>query len=68
MSHSFSGARLRATREAAGFTHERLAIILAPSLHTVDAYERGEAAPPLHQLVRIAAALGVEPTDLFDEG
>jgi transcriptional regulator with XRE-family HTH domain len=64
----FSGARLRATRETAGFTHQRLAVILAPSLHTVAAYERGEAVPPLHQLVRLAAALGVEPTDLLDEG
>lgn len=63
---TFSGARLRAAREAAGCSSERLAIIIAPSLHTIEAYENGMASPSLATLTRLAAAVGVEPTDLLD--
>jgi transcriptional regulator with XRE-family HTH domain len=65
MSNQFSGARLRTAREAAGLSAERLAIAVYPSPHTIEAYENGRAVPPPSLLVRLAAAVNVEPTDLF---
>lgn len=66
MTTRFNGARLRAARENADITVERLAIIMHPSPHTVDAYESGRAQPSRGALVRLAAAVGVEPVDLLD--
>lgn len=65
-SHRFSGARLRAAREAAGISAERLAIATYPNPHTIEAYEADTAHPSYGSLVRLAAAVGVEPSDLLD--
>jgi len=45
---------------------ERLAIATYPSPHTIEAYEEGRARPSYGSLVRLAAAVGVEPFDLLD--
>src|SRR4030095_6826265 len=52
------GARLKALREAAGFTQEELATIAGLSVHAVSALERGERRRPHVERVRaISAAL-----------
>jgi transcriptional regulator with XRE-family HTH domain len=66
MSIQFNGARLRAFREAAGISAERLAIIIYPSAHTIEALELGLAQPSRGTIARIAAALGIEPIELLD--
>jgi transcriptional regulator with XRE-family HTH domain len=52
------GARLKALREAAGFTQEELATIAGLSVHAVSALERGERRRP--QLETVALAAGDE--------
>ncbi len=61
----FDAAKLRAAREQAGVSEERLALILHPSPYSVQAYETGLAQPSRAALIRIAAAVGVEPVDLL---
>jgi predicted ATPase/DNA-binding XRE family transcriptional regulator len=52
------GARLKAFREAAGFTQEELATIAGLSVHAISALERGERRRPHMETVRaISAAL-----------
>lgn len=52
------GARLKALREAAGFTQEELATIAGLSVHAVSALERGERRRPQFETVRsLSAAL-----------
>jgi predicted ATPase/DNA-binding XRE family transcriptional regulator len=46
------GARLKALREAAGFTQEELATIAGLSVHAVSALERGERRRPQVETVR----------------
>src|SRR5262245_32243722 len=46
------GARLKALREAAGFTQEELATIAGLSVHAVSALERGERRRPQFDTVR----------------
>src|SRR5215470_4952483 len=46
------GARLRALREAAGFTQEELATIAGLSVHAVSALERGQRRRPYPETVR----------------
>jgi transcriptional regulator with XRE-family HTH domain len=60
------GARLKRVREAAGWTQELLAEAIDVTPHTVSQYERGEQAPRLTTLLRIAAALRVRPGDIID--
>jgi predicted ATPase/DNA-binding XRE family transcriptional regulator len=50
------GARLRDTREAAGFTQEELATIAGLSVHAVSALERGERRRPQLETVRALSA------------
>jgi transcriptional regulator with XRE-family HTH domain len=57
------GARLKALREAAGFTQEELATIAGLSVHAVSALERGERRKPQFETVRslsMALELGDE--------
>lgn len=54
-SRSF-GARLKALREAAGFTQEELAAIAGLSVHAVSALERGERRRPHVETVRALSA------------
>ena len=50
------GARLKALREAAGFTQEELAAIAGLSVHAVSALERGERRRPHPDTVRALSA------------
>src|SRR3954465_15294359 len=54
-SGSFAG-RLKALREAAGFTQEELATIAGLSVHAVSALERGERRRPHLETVRALSA------------
>jgi DNA-binding transcriptional regulator YiaG len=68
--YRFNGAKLQEARLRTGMSAERLALILNPSPHTVEAYESGQAQPSRAALVRIAAAVQIEPADLLvaDDG
>ena len=55
------GARLKALREAAGFTQEELATIAGLSVHAVSALERGLRRRPQVETVR-ALSLALELT------
>ena len=56
------GARLKALREAAGFTQEELATIAGLSVHAVSALERGERRRPHLETVRaLSVALDLTP-------
>jgi predicted ATPase/DNA-binding XRE family transcriptional regulator len=50
------GARLKALREAAGFTQEELATVAGLSVHAVSALERGERRRPHTDTVRALSA------------
>ena len=50
------GARLKALREAAGYTQEELATIAGLSVHAVSALERGERRRPHVETVRALSA------------
>src|SRR5215510_13277646 len=50
------GMRLKALREAAGFTQEELATIAGLSVHAVSALERGERRRPHVDTVRALSA------------
>jgi len=50
------GARLKALRDAAGFTQEELATITGLSVHAISALERGERRRPHVETVRTLAA------------
>src|SRR4026207_296474 len=50
------GTRLKALREAAGFTQEELATIAGLSVHAVSALERGERRRPHVETVRALSA------------
>src|SRR5262245_46351694 len=50
------GARLKALREAAGFTQDELATIAGLSVHAVSALERGERRRPHVETVRALSA------------
>src|SRR5512134_1761811 len=50
------GARLKALREAAGYTQEELATIASLSVHAVSALERGERRRPHVETVRALSA------------
>jgi transcriptional regulator with XRE-family HTH domain len=64
---TFNSTRFRQERLAAGISEERIALILHPDPHTVAAYESGRAQPSRSTLIRLAAAVGVEPVDLLVE-
>ena len=58
------GARLKAFREAAGFTQEELAVIAGLSVHAVSALERGDRRRPQFDTVRaLSMALDLTGTD-----
>src|SRR5512146_2031354 len=50
------GVRLKALREAAGFTQEELATIAGLSVHAVSALERGERRRPHVETIRALSA------------
>jgi transcriptional regulator with XRE-family HTH domain len=66
MSQRFSGSRLRAAREAAGLSRERVALDIGRSYESVASYELGRVTPPLEVLGTLAALYGVQTADLLD--
>ncbi|WP_416978664.1 helix-turn-helix transcriptional regulator [Streptomyces sp. T028] len=67
MARHFSGQRLREARTAAGLSPEQLALNVGRSFHTISAYERGLAQPPICVAARLADAVGRCIEDLLDE-
>ena len=63
----FSPARLRALREAANMPREQLAIAVGRSYPTIHQYETGGTVPTIDVAERMARALEVPVTDLFDQ-
>ena len=61
------GNRLRVLRERAGLSQEALAARAGIHRTYMGGVERGERNVSLRNILRIAAALGVHPRDLFDE-
>lgn len=60
------GRRVRALREAAGWSQDKFAAELGVDRSHYGALERGEANATLETVARIAAGLGVRPKDLFE--
>ena len=63
--HEF-GARVRALREAQGFSQEAFAEKCHLHRTYVGGIERGERNPSLKNVAALAAALGVSPASFFD--
>jgi transcriptional regulator with XRE-family HTH domain len=61
------GRRVRALRERLGLSQEALAAQAGIHRTYMGGIERGERNICLKNIVRLAAALGVHPRDLFDE-
>jgi transcriptional regulator with XRE-family HTH domain len=64
---TFSGARLRAARAAAGIPIERVALDIQRSADSVRSYETGRIDPPASLVARLADSVGVHPGELFDD-
>ncbi len=47
-------------------THDKLAATTDIDSSNIRSYESGRAMPSVHTLVRIAAALGIAPSELID--
>ena len=60
------GVRIRTLRKAAGLTQEQLAETSDISVNFIGYVERGQRAPSIKTLERIARGLNVRPKDLFD--
>ncbi|WP_167073096.1 helix-turn-helix domain-containing protein [Sphingomonas vulcanisoli] len=60
------GARVRALRKERGLTQERLAVDAEIDLTYLGGIERGRRNPTLSVIVRIAEALQVSPSAIFD--
>ncbi|GDX83945.1 hypothetical protein LBMAG42_57560 [Deltaproteobacteria bacterium] len=60
------GARLRALRDAAGFTQARLAERASLKTATVSLYENGRLSPTLSTICVLARSLGVLPSSLLE--
>ena len=58
-------ARIRDARHAARITQKQLADKLHTSPRQIVKYESGEQEPTVSRLLQIAAALGVEPSELL---
>lgn len=61
------GERIRAAREAAGWSRRRLAHTLGVEAETVATWERGTSTPRAATVARAAALLGVRFTDLAND-
>ncbi len=59
------GRRVGAAREASDLTQERLAAKVGLSRTSIVNLEAGRQRVPIHQLYRIADALGCHPADLL---
>jgi transcriptional regulator with XRE-family HTH domain len=63
----FSPERLRSTRERKGLSREQLAIAARSSYPALSLYENGHRSPNRSTLLRLSAALGVDPRELIDD-
>ena len=63
---SFDGEKLRAAREAQGWSRGRLSVALDKTVTSVAGWERGLRNPAPSTLVAIAKALGIAPGDLLE--
>ena len=63
---AFSGTKLREARERAGKSRELLAVEAQLSYNMITLCERGYRSPSRSALLRIAAALGVPPSELVE--
>lgn len=61
------GERIRATRQAAGLSQEKLAERLGLTRQAVTKWETGQSAPSTENLLHLAEVLGVPVTDLLGE-
>ena len=61
------GARIRAARQAAGLSQEKLAERLGLTRQAVTKWETGQSAPSTENLLRLAEVLGVPVSTLLDE-
>lgn len=61
------GRRLRRARLDAELTQEQVATVVGMSRTSVTNIEAGRQQIPLHLLVRLAGAVGVEPADLLPD-
>ncbi|MBU5626515.1 XRE family transcriptional regulator [Oscillibacter sp. MSJ-2] len=62
------GERLKEYREARGYTQEQLAEIIGVAKTTITGYERGNRAPDVKKIKRLAKALGITGDELLDTG
>jgi transcriptional regulator with XRE-family HTH domain len=62
----FSGDRLRAIRVAKDMSRESLAEQADSTYPAITSYERGYRSPPRATVLRLAAALGVHPSELVE--
>jgi transcriptional regulator with XRE-family HTH domain len=62
---SFDPQRLRSVRLARGFTADQAAVAAGRTTSAYYKYERGEIAPTLASLCRLADVLGCEVGELF---
>ena len=62
------GERIKASRKGKGLSQKELGKVLGVSGAMIGQYETGQRKPRLDTLQRIAAALGVEWTELVPEG
>lgn len=60
------GARLRELRNRAGMTQQQLGEAAGVSYKFLGSTERGEENPTLSTIAKLAAALGIEPRELFE--
>jgi transcriptional regulator with XRE-family HTH domain len=62
----FSGERLQELRRSAGLNREHLSVAGNRCLTSISNYETGRVAPPVDVLVKLAAAIGCDVSDLFE--
>lgn len=63
---SHIGALIAQLRKRQGMTQDQVAVLSGIDSSNVRAYESGRSTPNIQSLVRIAAALGVQPGELLD--
>jgi transcriptional regulator with XRE-family HTH domain len=63
---TISPRRLRAAREAAGFSREQVCVLIGRGWRSVYSYENGTQTPSAHVLVGLAELYGVPVDTLLD--
>ncbi|GAA2225203.1 helix-turn-helix domain-containing protein [Streptomyces nogalater] len=61
------GARIRAARLRAGLTQIQLGDRIGRDIRTIHRWEYAQRVPTLEDLLLLADALGLHPSDLFDD-